>query len=78
MTSVSLSNIVILNINSADYLCIIIGICKREVAYLLQKADFKEKRATLQNLKNLFLHIKLGREILMFGDIEIKKQISAL
>ena len=67
MMSVNLGNIAILKINNADYLCVITGISKSEVVHLLQKADFKEKR-----IKNLFLYIKMDREILTFVDIEIE------
>ena len=32
-----------------------------------------EKRATLQNMKNLFLYLKMSKEIFTFSNIEIEK-----
>ena len=61
--SVNLSDIGILNIKSSDYRCIINFISK----------DLTNKSRTLQNMKHLFSYIKMGKEILMFGDIEIKE-----
>ena len=42
-----LSDIVILNINGADYSCIISGISKCEAINLIQKINFIEKSGTL-------------------------------
>ena len=39
----------------------------------MQNADLTEKRGTLWNMKNLFPYMKIGKEILKFGDIEIEK-----
>ena len=39
----------------------------------MQNADLTEKSGTLQNIKNLFSYIKMAKEILTFGDIEIEK-----
>ena len=47
MMSMNLSDIAILNINSADYLCSIKGIIKSEVLNLLQKADLNKQGGTL-------------------------------
>ena len=47
MMSMSLSGIDILNIEGADYCCIISGISKSEAVNLLQKADLKEKSRPL-------------------------------
>ena len=41
------SDIAILNINSADYCCIINGINKSEAVILLQKANLNGKSGTL-------------------------------
>ena len=38
----------------------------------MQNMDLTEKSGTLET-KNLLSHIKMGKEILMFGDIEIEK-----
>ena len=62
-----------LNINGADYRCIITWISKSEAVNLLQKADLNEKRRTLQNTKKLFSNIKMDKQILTFGDTEIEK-----
>ena len=68
MMSLNLSDIAILNIKGSDYRCIISLISKKEVINLMQNADLTEKS------KNLIPHIKMGKEILMFGDIEIEKK----
>ena len=60
MMSMNLSDIVILNINGADYL---------EAINLMQNIDLSEKIGTLLKYKHLFSHIKMGNEILTFGDI---------
>ena len=54
----NLSDIAILNIKSDHYRCIITGISKNEAINLIQ---------------NLLSHIKMAKEILTFGDIEIEK-----
>ena len=47
MMSLSLSNIAILNISSADYCCIINGISKNEAINLPENNDLNEKIGTL-------------------------------
>ena len=42
----------------------------------MQNADLTKKSATLWNIKNLFSYVKMGKEILTFGNIEIEKSIS--
>ena len=37
----------------------------------MQNVDFAEKSRTLKNIINLLSYIKMGKEILMIGDIEI-------
>ena len=54
MTSMNLSNIVILNIHGADYCCIISGISKSEAIRLLQKADLNEKCRALLIIKIIY------------------------
>ena len=39
----------------------------------MQNADLIKKSETLQKIKNLLLNIKMGKEILTVGDIEIEK-----
>ena len=41
----------------------------------MQNADLTEKKWSIIKHKNLLLHIKMGKEILTFGGIEIKKII---
>ena len=62
MISMNLSHIAILNIKSSDYNLI----SKAEqnlVIELLKNADLTEKSGTLWNRNNLFLSIKMRREI---------------
>ena len=47
MMSMNLSDIVILNINTADYRCISSRISKSEAVNLLKNADLTGKRGTL-------------------------------
>ena len=58
------SDISILNIKGSDYCCIISLISKTEAIKSLQNANLTEKSGTLWN-------IKIGKEILTFGNIEI-------
>ena len=69
--SINLSNIAILNIKSADYRCIFCWISKNWGHKLNAKYPFDRKEWDFIKLKNLASHIKMGKEILMFGDIEI-------
>ena len=40
----------------------------------MQYADLTKKSRTLYNIKKLFLYIKMDKQILTFGDIEIEKK----
>ena len=71
--SINLSNIAILNIKASDYRRIINLISKNEAIKFMQNADLTEKNEILLNIKNLFSHMKMGKEILTFGNIEIEK-----
>ena len=71
--SVNLSDIAILNIKGSGYRCIISLISKNEAINLMQNADLSEKNWTIKNINNLFSYIKMGKEILTFGNIEIEK-----
>ena len=71
--SINLSNIAFLNIKGHDYCCIISLISKNEAITLMQNADLTEKSETLENIKNLFSYIKVGKEVLTFGNTEIEK-----
>ena len=39
---------------------------------LMQKADLTGKNGILYNIKNSFSYIKIGKEILTFGNIQIE------
>ena len=69
MISMNLSDIAILNIKGSDYCCIINFISKNEAINLMQNTDLTEKSGTLLNIKNLLSYIKMGKEILTFGNI---------
>ena len=73
MMSMNLRDIAILNFKGADYCCIISGITKSEAINLMKNFDLAEKSRILK-YKNLLSHIKIGKEILTFGDIEIEKK----
>ena len=70
----NLSDTAILNIKDSDYCCIISLINKNEAVNIMQNADLTEKSRILWNIKNLLSSIKIGKEILTFGDIEIEKK----
>ena len=71
--SMNLSDSAILNIKDSDYCCIISLINKNEAVNIMQNADLTEKSRILWSIKNLLSSIKIGEEILTFGDIEIEK-----
>ena len=75
MVSMNLRNIAILNIKSTDYCCIISGISKSESIHLMRKGDLTKKKPNIIKHKNLLSHIKMGEEILTFGNIEAEKNI---
>ena len=64
----NLSNIAILNIIGADCRCIIIGISKSKA-----KFRFDQKKRNIIKHKKLLSHIKMGNEVLNFGNIEIEE-----
>ena len=72
MMSMNLSNMAILNIKGSDYCFIISLISKSEAINLTQNADLTEKSGILWN-KNLFSYIKIGKEILTFGNTGIEE-----
>ena len=71
--SMNLSDTAISNIKDSDYCCIISLINKNEAVNIMQNADLTEKSRILWSIKNLLSSIKIGEEILTFGDIEIEK-----
>ena len=73
MMSMNLSDIAILNIKGSDYRCIISLISKNEAINLIQNVDLTEKNQIIIKHKNLLSHIKTGKEILTFDNIEIER-----
>ena len=73
MMSVYLGDIGILNIKGSDYCCIITEISKSEAINSMQNTDLTKKSWKTIKQKNLLPCVKLGKEVLTFGDIEIEK-----
>ena len=71
MMSMNLSNIAILNIKGSDYLCIIIGVSKNEATNLMQNTKSVRKKWDIIKHKVLLSHIKLDKEVLKLGEVEI-------
>ena len=63
LMSINLSDIAILNIEGSDYHHIISLISKNEAIKFMQNTDLTKKT-----------YIKMGKEILTFGNIEIEKK----
>ena len=72
--SINLSDIAILIIKGSDYCCIISGISKNDAINLMPNVGLTEKSGTLIKHKSLLPHIKMGIDILTFGNIEIEKK----
>ena len=70
----NLNDITIINVKGSDYHCIISLISKNKDIKLMQNNDLTKKSRTLLN-KKLLSNIKMGKEVLTFGDIEIGKKI---
>ena len=73
MISMNLNDITIINVKGSDYHCIISLISKNKDIKLMQNNDLTKKGRTLLN-KKLLSNIKMGKEVLTFGDIEIGKK----
>ena len=69
----NLSDIAILKVKGSDYCCIISGISKNEVINVMQNTDITTKKRKIIKHKNLLSHIKMGKEVLTFGDIKIEE-----
>ena len=69
----NLNDITIINVKGSDYHCIISLISKNKAIKLMQNNDLTKKSRTLLN-KKLLSNIKMGKEVLTFGDIEIGKK----
>ena len=65
-----------LNIKNADYRCIIIRISKEKWGQKLNaKCRFDWKTWNIIKHKSIASYIKMCKEILTFGDIEIEKKV---
>ena len=76
MPSTSLNSIAVLSINSANYGCIINGISKNDALNLLKICQFYQRESNIMKVNNYneFIAIyKTGKEIIMFGNIEVGK-----
>ena len=73
MISMNLNDITIINVKGSDYHCIISLSSKNKDIKLMQNNDLTKKSRTLLN-KKLLSNIKMGKEVLTFGDIEIGKK----
>ena len=70
MMFMNLRDIAILNINGADYCCIVSKISKSNTTNIVQNNDFTEKKRIIIEDKNLLSQIKMVEEIITFGEIE--------
>ena len=57
MMSMNFSDIAILNINGANYCCIITGTSENGVTNLMQNIDFSEKKAKHYKMQKKYFHI---------------------
>ena len=73
MMSMSLSNIPILTIKGSDYCCIVSLISKNQAINLMENGRLTKKTQNIIKHKKLLSHIKLGKEILMFRILKLKK-----
>ena len=73
MISANLRDIAILEIKGSDYRCIISLISKKEAINLIQNAALTEHTETLQKINSSFSYIRMGKEVLTFGNIKIEK-----
>ena len=75
MISINLNKTAILDINGADYRCIINGISKSGALKLLKNVDLtkKEYQKDFKNYKKFIPIHKMGTEIITFGNIKVEK-----
>ena len=76
MMSASLNGIAVLSINGANYRCIINRISKNDPLNLLKiYRNYREERNIMKvkNYNKLITVYKTSKEIMMFGNIEVKK-----
>ena len=70
--SLKLSDIGILNIQGVYYGCIISGISKSEAINIIPNTDLT-KKGNITKHENLLPHVKMGKDISTFVNIEIEK-----
>ena len=73
MMSINFSDIAIKNIKGSLYCCVISGTRKQWGHKFNAKCRFDWKKWNIIKHKNLLSLLKMGKEILTFGDIEIAK-----
>ena len=73
MMSMTVTNIAILNFKGCDCRCIIGSISKNEPINFNAKCQFNRKKRNIIKNKKSLSRIKMGKEILTFGDVEIQK-----
>ena len=76
MMSASLNGIAVLSINGANYRCIINRISKNDPLNLLKiYRNYREEKNIMKvkNYNKLITVYKTSKEIMMFGNIEVKK-----
>ena len=73
MMSMDLGNVAILDIKGSDYCCIISRIIKI-IHVPITKHRIDQKKWNIRNIEIYLFHTKMGKEILTFGDSEIKKK----
>ena len=75
MVSFNLSDTAVLDIKGADYCCIISDISQSEAINIMQISTWPKKPQHYNSYILLsYLYIKIGKEILTFGDIKIEKK----
>ena len=73
MPSTSLNSIAVLSISSANYGCIINGISKNDALNLCQFYQRESNIMKVNNYNEFIAIYKTGKEIIMFGNIEVGK-----
>ena len=73
MMSMNLSDIAISNAKRFHYACIFRLISKNKAINLMWNGDLTKKSKILVKHKSFLSHIKMVKQILIFGDIEIEK-----
>ena len=73
MMSMNLSDIAISNTKRFHYACIFRLISKNKAINVMRNGDLTKKSKILVKHKSFLSHIKMVKQILIFGDTEIEK-----